>query len=100
MKYKPGDVVTIRPDLEAGVYYHMIPSLGANSGIVTTQWMCSLGGQAVTIGSVSKTGDSYRLVGLPCYWTDCMFVNHEQDEYYHKAEVDTGNDPVSFLFGA
>ena len=94
MKYKPGDVVTIRSDLRGHQRYKM---LGGGEW-VATDYMATCAGQDHEIASISC--GAYRLVGKACYWTDDMFSGLAEHKYFNDTDVDTGNDPVSFLFGA
>ncbi len=69
-RYKVGDRVKVREDLEEDIRYRMYDGSAEN---VAIDEMRALGGQYVTIDSLGPSGQ-YRIVGHPCYWTDEMFV--------------------------
>lgn len=70
-RYKVGDRVRVRDDLEPDIRYYMSDRSSSN---VAIDEMRALGGQYVTIDSLAPNGQ-YHIVGQTCYWTDEMFVD-------------------------
>ena len=64
MKYKVGDKVRIRKDLERGWKY---------GGYCVTSQMQNLGGKITRIAKVFKDAGCYRIDSCSCNWTDEMF---------------------------
>lgn len=62
IKYKPGDIVNVRRDLNISDIYDHYYITGA---------MSMYRGGTVTIDSVEK--DAYRIKEMGCFWTDEMF---------------------------
>lgn len=73
MKYKVGDKVKVREDLEQKLY----------GGFFVTQEMLELKGKEVTITEINKSGFSgrcgYRVGGLSWHWTDEMFEDDTEN---------------------
>lgn len=78
-KYKPGDIVTVRNDLEIGKSYRMLSGPTSHStlyGDSVIDGMTKLAGKKVTIKEIAETsrgGLEYRLKESNCLWTDEMF---------------------------
>lgn len=70
-RYKAGDRVKVRDDLEPDTRYYMYDRSTSNYAI---KEMRMLGGSYVTICSIGPSGQ-YTIVEHPCYWTDEMFVD-------------------------
>lgn len=85
-KYKPGDMVTVRDDLDRWSIYHMAD--GSNSMEMTDQ-MLTKRGKVVKIKSVTKTG-KYMIEGSIFPWVDEMFKD--------KPETKTTSDDKSPRF--
>lgn len=73
LKYKVGDVVIVRSDLDASGYYDGVS--------VTYGMMNSMRGRKVTIESIENY--TYRIREYPCYWNDEMF-----EDVIAVAEID------------
>lgn len=79
-KYKVGDVVKVRDDLETGKKYYMKSGFEHDSVVDS---MLTFRGKSVTIESITSTG-KYSIVG-DCYnWTDEMF---EDDDVSWKVVI-------------
>ena len=72
-RYKVGDVVIVRSDLDASSYYDGVS--------VTYGMMNSMRGRKVTIESIEN--HTYRIREYPCYWNDEMF-----EDVIAVAEID------------
>ena len=79
-KYKPGDMVTVRDDLNRWDIYHMAD--GKNP-MEATEQMLSKCGKVVKIKSVTKTG-KYMIEGSIFPWVDEMF----EDKPETKTDTD------------
>lgn len=74
-KYKPGDIVVVRSDLNTTTKYKMEQSSHWN---VATNAMTKLRGCCVTIQKIPYT--QYEISELPgCCWTDEMFEGKAED---------------------
>ena len=78
MRYKPGDRVVVRHDLEEGKRYYMDD--GGLCDIATSE-MVELAGQTVTIRErPSPTDGKYYIKEGRWYWTDDMFEGLESEQ--------------------
>lgn len=81
MKYKVGDKVKIRKDLQEGKRYDMQNEIKTSNS--TTSYMCSLGGRTMTIKSVNY-GQYQLLEDIESKnWTDGMF----ECSYYNQVPI-------------
>ena len=71
MMYKPGDKVTIRPDLKEYECYYMLS--GPKKGICTVPDMVAQAGKVFTIEGIRENGRGYQLKEYGFGWTDSMF---------------------------
>ena len=70
LKYKAGDRVKVREDLEEGIYYRM--EFPVHDSSIVTYQMGKFRGKEVTIERVTKYNE-YRIYGSNHNWTDGMF---------------------------
>lgn len=81
-KYKPGDMVTVRSDLQ----YRTYKMADGKNTMNTTPQMLSKAGKKVKIKSVTKTG-KYIIEGSIFPWVDEMFVNESSvNTTEHKSD--------------
>lgn len=73
-KFKEGERVLIRKDLERKFYYMD----DCESRYIATSYMIKYKGKIAIIKSLKKGG--YRLQGLDCIWTDDMLVKIDNIE--------------------
>ena len=93
-KYKVGDVVTIRRDIDRGRMYSM------DSGISTygvTKEMADLAGSDFVIEDATRT--YYRLSGIGWFWTDGMLEGLATPAYYDADFEAASCDIISELMG-
>lgn len=83
-KYKPGDMVTVRDDLDRWSIYHMAD--GKNP-MEATEQMLSKCGKVVKIKSVTKTG-KYMIEGSIFPWVDEMFEDKLETKVKPKTDTD------------
>jgi hypothetical protein len=102
MKYKVGDKVRVRKDLEQKIY----------GGFYVTQEMLELKGKEVTITEVNKSGYSgkcgYRvdIGGLSWHWTDEMFEDDIKnsntamtvEDLLNKTDVESGGLIITIYY--
>ena len=67
-QFQPGDTVMIRPDLKPGRGFAMLHDSSITNSVI--EEMVEYAGRAVVVESIF--GGQYRLIGLPCCWTDEM----------------------------
>lgn len=72
-QFKPGDMAIIKHDLEERSGYAMFDNPTITNTVIDE--MLKYAGQSVTIKEIFA--GQYRLVGLPCYWTDEMFEDNQ-----------------------
>lgn len=73
--YKPGDKVTIRPDLkEYEAYYMMSGPMNGEGVYCSVPSMVAHAGKTVTIKCITEGGRGYKLQEYDFGWTDDMFV--------------------------
>lgn len=83
MKYKVGDRVRIREDLEVGLYKGEI----GNEYLTVITQMTLLRGQIVTINKVDDFHGTYRLCEHGYYWTADMFdSNYNENKIFEENE--------------
>ena len=86
-KYKPGDVVIIRPDLQDDTYYAMEGS--SERGWITVGIMVKMAGQMVTIAEYQEDRKGYVIVeDGSCWWTDGMFLECIPDADWEPENID------------
>ena len=68
-QFKPGDTVIIKHGLEERSGYAMFDNLTITNSVI--EEMLEYAGQSVVIEEIYA--GQYRLIGLPCLWTDEMF---------------------------
>ena len=68
-QFKPGDTVIVKHDLEERSGYAMFDSPTITNTVI--DGMLEYAGQSVVIEEIYA--GQYKLVGLPCLWTDEMF---------------------------
>ena len=93
MKYKVGDKVKIRKDLEIGSVY---------GSCYVTQEMHDLGGEIVRIIEADEYRGEYRIDSFGYYWTDEMFedVGMEVQKMNKRVVIDVdGNKVVAYCGG-
>ena len=89
MKFKVGDKVKVREDLEIDKTY-------GNYTFINS--MSNFAGKIVTIKEIER--DSYRIVEMDCCWTDEMFISpgYKPKDPTHIVIWDTENvDPHRFF---
>lgn len=77
-KYKVGDRVRVRSDLQDGLCYVK----NTTHFLFVTSNMAKLAGQVVTITNVNVDEETYRVFESECTWSDAMF------EYYAERKED------------
>ena len=96
--FKPGDVVTVRTDLDVTRNGERFPYYmdDKKTACYFTPGMSELAGKNVTIGSIDMK--RYRILEFGLYWTDEMFEEYA-DPSGSKYEPPSSTDILGLLKG-
>ena len=72
LRFKPGDKVVVRSDLNRNLLYRTMGGKNTGYGIAPTTYMLQFAGQKFEVKGYSKSQKTLKLKYCSCYWTEEM----------------------------
>lgn len=87
LRFKPGDKVVVRPDLDIHIRYQALTGRNAGWGIAPSLCMTLLAGQEFEVRSYSYSQKTFKLKGLHTRWTESMLI--PADFFYSECRCES-----------